>query len=124
MVKAIVARLATGSIKNFTTRGGSVSMPLSPYCVVWEGTPDIGGTDIVGVSEVIINTHFPQGNWAELDTYVFEELVTLVKNYIFTAVGSGRKFKLNITKKIGDIVAGNDDGTISRERTFTTLKFY
>jgi hypothetical protein len=124
LIKAIINQIKTGSISNAITRGGSVSRPTPPYVVVYEDTPENGGDERVGLSNIVINAHFPIGNWGELDGYIYRELPILLDKVILTAVDTGRTFRLNKTKTIGPPVDGNDDNTISRERVFSTVRFF
>lgn len=108
MTAAIVARLKTGTIKNVVPFG---SKPTAiPYIVV--KCERDGGVRLV---RVIV--HHNQGYQLDIEKYVFKNLSVLLRNWTGTD-SSGNTFKLKDADEYTDIVAVNDDSTLSMERVF------
>lgn len=108
MTSAIVARLKTGTIKNVVPFG---SKPTAvPYIVV----KCESGT---GVRTVRVTVHHNQGYQKDVEKYVFNNLSALLRNWTGTD-SSGNSFRLKDADEYTDIIAINDDSTISMERVF------
>lgn len=108
MTIAIIKRLKTGKIKNVVEYG---SEPTSvPYVVVKFESGQTGRM-------VRVIPHYPQGYGRDLEKYIFNDLSLLLKNWKGTD-SYGNTFVLKETDEYTDIVAKNDDDTISMERVF------
>ena len=108
MTIAIIKRLKTGKIKNVVEYG---SEPTSaPYVVVKLESGQAGRM-------VRVIPHYPQGYGRDLEKYIFNDLSLLLKNWKGTD-SYGNTFKMKETDEYTDIVATNDDDTISMERVF------
>ena len=108
MTSAIVARLKTGTIKNVVPFG---SKPTAvPYIVV----KCESGT---GVRTVRVTVHHNQGYQKDIEKYVFNNLSVLLRNWTGKD-SSGNFFRLKDADEYNEIVAVNDDSTLSMERVF------
>lgn len=123
MITAIINQLKIGSITNVIPRGDNVSNPDKPYVVVWKDPPvqQVGSQN--GLDEYVINAHFPKGWINEIEDYIEKETWQLLHDKLLTT-RDGRKVQIEATSKIGRLETGNDDGTISMGRTFTTIGIY
>lgn len=112
MTTAIVARLKTGTVSNVVAYGQSSTLPQPPYVVV-RMEP---GTNQTRMARVI--AHFSPGQNIFLEDYIFDELTDLLSDWEGTD-RNGNSFVLFTEEGYGDIIADNDDGTISAERLFS-----
>lgn len=111
MLTKIIERLQTGSISNVVKFGQSNDpMPSSPYVCVKPEVNPIG-------RQFRIIVHFDLGNNDLLDLYIFNELPELLSNWSYTDQ-YGNYVTVKDAKEYTDIVADNDDSTISMERVF------
>jgi hypothetical protein len=117
MLTKIIERLQTGSISSVIPFGVS-QLPSSPYACLKPETYPIGrGFRIIA--------HYDLGNTVEennenrkaLELYIFNELPDLLSNWSYTDE-YGNYVTVKDAKEYTDIVAGNDDSTISMERLF------
>ena len=109
MIDAIVARLNTGTISS-VVRFGVSTLPSPPYvCVKPEIHP--GGRGV----RVIAHTGIDEANI--LDDYIFNEVSTLLKDYEFTD-SNGNSLVVKDADEYTEVMADNDDNTISMERLF------
>jgi hypothetical protein len=108
MLTEIVTRLQTGSISNVVMFGSP--LPSSPYVCVKPEVNDIG-------RQLRIIVHYDLGNNDALDLYIFNELPDLLSNWSYTDE-YGNYVTVKDSKEYTDIVADNDDSTISMERLF------
>jgi len=111
MITKIIEQLNTGRVKNNFRFGGS-SNPMTPYNVVRKEIDSMGRGMIFRVF-----THFDPGQDLFLDDYVNGELSTLLNNFSATD-RHGNYNKIKIMQEGSEIIAHNDDGTISKERRF------
>lgn len=108
MLTKIIERLQTGSISNVVKFGEQ--LPYSPYVCVKPEVNPIG-------RQFRIIVHFDLGNDDLLDLYIFNELPELLSNWSYTDQ-YGNYVTVKDAKEYTDIVADNDDSTISMERVF------
>lgn len=108
MLTKIIERLQTGSISNVVKFGEQ--LPSSPYVCVKPEVNPIG-------RQFRIIVHFDLGNDDLLDLYIFNELPELLSNWSYTDQ-YGNYVTVKDAKEYTDIVADNDDSTISMERVF------
>lgn len=108
MLTRIIERLQTGSITNVVAFGSP--LPSSPYVCVKPETNPIG-------RQFRIIGHYDLGNNSALDLYIFNELPELLSNWSYTDE-YGNYVTVKDAKEYTDIVADNDDSTISMERVF------
>lgn len=108
MLTKIIERLQTGSISNVVKFGEQ--LPSSPYVCVKPEVNPIG-------RQFRIIVHFDLGNNDLLDLYIFNELPELLSNWSYTDQ-YGNYVTVKDAKEYTDIVADNDDSTISMERVF------
>lgn len=109
MLTKIVAKLKTGSIKNVVPFGSA--LPAGRYVVV---KPESGPNE---TRRFRIIPHVAQGEQITLENYLFNEVSTLLSGFQSTD-RHGNNFKVLDTGEWTDIVAENDDSTISMERVF------
>ena len=109
MITRFVERLKTGTVKNVVPFGVS-TMPSPPYVVVKPESAQNG-------RNFRIIPHFGVGQNILLENYVFNELSTLLKNFV-TTDRNGNNVKIKDAEEYTDIVCENDDSTISMERVF------
>ncbi len=111
MTAAIVAKLKMGPITNAVPFGGE-KLPAPPYVVV-KPEPDPLGR---GRRFRIIG-HARPGQQQFLEDYMFNTLSVLLGDAsVQSKHGNGNV--LLVEEEYGEIVASNDDGTISMERCF------
>ena len=124
MITAIINQLKTGSISNVLPRGSIQTNPTPPYVVVWgpELIPQPGDEDR-GKNQYFVSVHFNRGYINQLDDYIYDEIVDLLDEQILT-MRDGRKAKLEISGAPSNLIEGNDDNTISKERVFITPGIY
>lgn len=124
MLSAIITQLKTGSITTVLPRGAVTTNPQPPYVIVWgpELIPQAGDEDR-GKNQYFIAAHFARGFVNELDDYVYNELVDLLDEEVLI-MRDLRKAKLRISGAPSNLIEGNDDNTISKERTFITAGIY
>lgn len=124
MKKAIEDRLKTGSITRVYPKGDVVSNIQPPYIII--GGPVLvpqPGNEDRGKNQYTIYVHFQRGYVDQLDDYIYIELVSLLHKQRLT-MRDGRKATLHISGAPSDLIEGNDDGTISKERIFITAAIY
>ena len=109
MTTRIVERLKTGSVKN-VVQFGIATMPAAPYVVV---KPEASGNG----RNFLVIAHFKAGQNILLENYIFNEVSTLLKNFV-TTDRHGNNVRIKDAEKYTDIVVENDDSTISMERVF------
>jgi len=121
---AIITQLKTGSIKTVLPKGAMTTNPQPPYVIVWGPVliPQPGNEDR-GKNQYFISVHFPRGYVNDLDNYIYNETVDLLHNERLT-MRDGRKATLKISGDPSDLIEGNDDNTISKERIFITAGIY
>jgi hypothetical protein len=117
LLTKIIERLQTGSITNVFAFGFFQNVS-SPYvCLKPEIYPSGRGLRVI--------THYDLGNTVEennanrcaLENYIFNELSMLLKDYEYTDA-NGNYVEVKDAGEYTDIVADNDDSTISMERLF------
>ena len=108
MTAAIVTRLKTGTIKNVVPFGSKP--PAPPYIVV-------KCERVEGIRNVRVWVHHNQGYQKDIEKYVFNTLSVLLRNWTGTD-SSGNTFRLKDADEYNEIVAVNDDSTLSMERVF------
>ena len=109
MLKIVRNKLLTGSIKRVVVFGSE--MPKSaPYVVIKpEALPFGTGLRII--------VHYPRNYQTQLRSYIFDEVSDLLNGFVYTDE-SGTSNEVLDGEEYGDIVAVNDDNTISMERLF------
>lgn len=124
MITAIINRLKTGTITTVIPRGTNLVNITPPYVVVWgpELIPSPGDEDR-GKNQYFISAHFSRGYVNQLDDYIYNEVVDLLDKYRAT-MRDGRIATLYISGAPSNIIEGNDDETISKERTFISAGIY
>ena len=109
MINEIVIRLQTGSIGS-VVKFGTRELPAPPYiCVKMEKHPVGRGIRIIA--------HDIPDNQNILEDYIFRESSEILKNYKFTDAASNY-YVIKDADEYTEVVADNDDGTISMERLF------
>jgi len=109
MIDEIITRLQTGSVGN-VVRFGTRDLPSPPYiCVKTEKHPVGRGIRIIG--------HAAVDQQSMLEDYIFNESSVLLKDYKFTDA-LGNYCVVRDADDYTDVVADNDDDTISMERLF------
>lgn len=114
MLTAIVAKLKTGQITNVVPYGVK-TLPAPPYIVVKTETAPGNQRRF----RVIV--HMQPGQQTFLEDYVFNAVSVLLKSYEDDG-RHGNHFQLDEGLEYNDIVANNDDGTISMERVYYAPK--
>ena len=111
MTTKIVERLKTGTIKH-VVQFGVENLPAPPYVVVKSEK------DILGRGSIFrIIAHYLPGQNIFLDDYVNTEVFDLLDN--FSAESRNGNYNTLLTENdYNDIIIGNDDKTISKERIF------
>jgi hypothetical protein len=124
VIVAIIAQLKTGSITNVYPRGSTIINPSPPYVIVWgpELIPQSGNEDR-GKNQYFISVHFPKGFVNQLEDYIYNEVVSLLNNFR-GVMRDGRQATLKISGAPSNLIEGNDDNTISKERIFITAGIY
>jgi hypothetical protein len=108
MIDKVVAQLKTGTIKNVIPFG--FQTPNAPYvCVKPESVP-------MGRAFRCI-VHVKPDYVLDMENYLFNELSTLLKDWR-TTDRHGNTVTVKDGDEYTDIVAVNDDSTISMERVF------
>lgn len=110
MLAAVINQLKTGTITNVVPYGSA--LPAPPYVVV---RPERDPLDRGRVFRII--AHYQSGQQAWLEDYIFNEVLTLLDNFM----GESRHENDNqllTEQEYTDIIVDNDDGTISMERRF------
>jgi hypothetical protein len=108
MLAKIVAALKNGSIKNVVPFG--YPLPSSPYVVVKLEYNPIGRM-------IRVIAHMSQGDQLELEDYIFKESSDLLSGFESTD-RYGNTFHIYDYGEWSEVVANNDDSTISMERIF------
>jgi hypothetical protein len=124
LITAIIDKLKTGTIQNVYPRGSIAVNPQPPYVVVWgpELIPQ-PGYESRGKNQYFISVHFSRGCINELDDYIYNEIVDLLNEQVLV-MRDLRKAKLQISGAPSNLIEGNDDNTISKERVFITAGIY
>jgi len=113
MISKIVAKLKTGSIKKVFPFGMLDNYPDPPYVVVRpEAVPNVG-------RRYRIIAHFLPCHIIDLEDYTFNEVSVLLEDFEATD-RHGNNVKLLDEESYTDIIADNDDKTISMERSYYT----
>ena len=133
VLKAIINKLATGSITNVNTRGNmktylagaSDDELLQPYVLVFDDFPvNSYYTTENTIRPIMIEVHYPAGYIDEVNKYIEEEIIELLNRQRLTD-SEGYVFQVFVTAHVSTmsepnddrtISGGNDDGTISRFR--------
>lgn len=133
VLKAIMDKLATGSISNMYTRGNMETYVggknsddlLEPYVLVFDDYAiDAYYTTENTIRPIIVEVHYPPGYIDEVNKYIEEEIVGLLNRKRLTDA-EGYVFQVFTTSYLSIMVepnddktisGGNDDGTISRFR--------
>lgn len=124
MITAIINKLKTGTISNVYPRGCGVENPPAPYVIVWG--PELivqPGEDNRGKNQYFVSVHFSRGFINQLDDYIYNEVVDLLNNFR-CVMRDLRKATLKISGAPSNLIEGNDDNTISKERIFITAGIY
>lgn len=124
MLKAIIDQLKTGSITTVIPRGSVEVNPTPPYVVVWG--PDFieqPGNENKGKNQYFISAHFPRGFINQLDDYIINEVYDLLHKQILTTRDL-RNVRLHVSGGPSNMIEGNADNTISKERVFITCGIY
>lgn len=111
MITKIVAKLKTGKIKNVVPFG-SGNLPAAPYVVVKMESDGLGRGRLVRII-----AHMLPGQNTFLEDYIFNDVSVLLEGFETTS-RHGNRNVLETENEYTDIVANNDDGTISMERRF------
>lgn len=111
MIDAIVARLQTSAtIPNAVKFGPWEAPPSPPYvCVKPEIHPAGRGIRIIA--------HTTAEESSILDDYIFNEVSEILKDYEFTDT-NGNNLVVKDAEEYTEVMADNDDNTISMERLF------
>jgi len=109
-VQSVVERLQTGDVTN-VVQYGTERLPRPPYVVVRPERDPFRGRALR------IIAHYLPDQQRFLEDYVFNKLPDLLSGYEGDT-DEGVHFKVEATDEYTDIIAGNDDGTISMERVF------
>jgi hypothetical protein len=123
MITAIINQLKTGSVSEVIPFGQNAANPMQPYVVVWQDEPILQDSTEAGLNEYVINAHFPPGHINDLNDYIENEVYLLLNKQILIT-RDGRRVEVKVTGQIKRLVTGNDDNTISRERTCQTPAIY
>jgi len=124
LIKAIITQLKTGSLTRVYPKGSNIVTPIAPYIFVW-GPAFIsqGGNDGMGQNQYMISVHYQKGFINQLDDYIYNELLTLLhKKKMITR--DLRTVTLYLNGSVSEIIEGNKDGTISKERDILTAAIY
>lgn len=133
VLKAIIDKLATGSIPNIYTRGNMEVYPggkssnemLVPYVLVFDDyAVNAYYTTENTIRPIIVEVHYPPGYINKLNKYIEEEVVGLLnrkrltdaEGYIFQVFTTSYLSVMSEPNDDKTISGGNDDGTISRFR--------
>lgn len=111
MITKIVAQLKTGKIKNVVPFG-SGNLPAPPYAVVKMENDGLGRGRMVRIIG-----HMLPGQQTFLEDYMFNDVSVLLDGLKMISRHGNRNI-LETENEYTDIVANNDDGTISMERRF------
>ena len=124
MLTAIIDQLKTGSISTVLPRGAITTNPQPPYVIVW-GPELIGqpGDEDRGKNQYFISVHYARGYINQLNDYIYNEIVSLLNEQRLTTRDL-RKATLKISGAPSNLIEGNDDNTISKERVFITAGIY
>lgn len=133
VIKAIMNKLATGSIPNIYTRGNMEVYPggkdsdelLKPYVLVFDDyAVNSYYTTENTIRPLIVEVHYPAGYIDKLNKYIEEEVVELLnrkrltdsENYVFQVFVTPYLSIMSEPNDDRTISGGNDDGTISKFR--------
>lgn len=117
MIKAVIGRLKTGSVKNVILFGDSDKMPPPPYvCVKTEP----GAMNDRLNFRILLRRK--QGEQTLLDKYIFEELGELFNGHVWLEKSDGGKFRMMNNNDWYGPYASEDDKTIAMERIFYVPK--
>jgi hypothetical protein len=141
VLKAIMDKLATGSITNIYTRGNMEVYPggndtddmLVPYVLVFDDYAiNAYYTTESTIRPLIVDVHYPPGYIDKVNKYIEEEIIGLLNHKRLTD-SEGFTFQVYVTSYLSimsepnddkTISGGNDDGTISRfRRIFVPRRF-
>lgn len=124
MLTAIINQIKTGTIQTVIPRGSVQVNPTPPYVVVWgpELVPQPGNEDR-GKNQYFIAVHFNRGFINHVNDYIYNEVVDLLDGQRLTT-RDGRQATLYVSGAPSNLIEGNDDNTISKERIFITAGIY
>jgi len=133
ITKAIIEQLKTGSLTTVYPRGNMETYPggknstelLVPYVLVYDDYA-VNAYYITDntIAPYVIEAHFPVGFIDNLNSYIENEIITLLNRKRLTD-SDGYTFQVFVTADISimsepnddrSISGGNDDGTISKYR--------
>jgi hypothetical protein len=117
VIKAVVDRLKTGSIKSVIPFGNSDTLPPPPYVCV---KPEPGAMNDRLNFRLIV--HRKQGEQVPLEKYVFEELGGLLNPGVWLEKAGGGKFRVMSGGDWYGPYAEDGDKTIVMERMFYAPK--
>lgn len=118
MITEIITQLKTGTYTNVIARYDGVKNLVPPYIVVWE-TSRIQTGNGQSNTGFYISLHMVRGRMDDLNSYMNDELLTLLHKIVLTETGPPViSFRLLDTNELSPIIEANDDNTISRDRLF------
>jgi hypothetical protein len=117
VIKAVVDRLKTGSIKSVVPFGNSATVPPPPYVCV---KPEPGAMNDRQNFRIIV--HRKQGEQVLLEKYIFGELGKLLNPSVWLAKAGGGKFRVMNNADWYGPYAEDSDKSIVMERIFYAPK--
>ena len=111
MITKIIEQLKTGRVKNVVPYG-THPLPAPPYVVVRTEADGLGRGRIFRIF-----AHFIPGQIIFLEDYIQNDLTLLLRDFEVVS-RHGNRNRLFTEQDYSDIIANNDDGTISMERRF------
>lgn len=109
MITKIIEKLKTGAVKNVVPFGVT-QLPKPPYIVVKPESRKLNRA-----FRIIV--HFPAECITDLEDYTIGTVDDLLSNFAATD-RHGNDNALYTEGDYGDIITGNDDGTIAMERVY------
>jgi hypothetical protein len=117
VIKAVVDRLKTGSIKSVVPFGNSAALPPPPYVCVKQ---EPGAMNDRQNFRIIV--HRKQGEQILLEKYIFEELSELLNTSVWLEKADGGKFRVMSGGDWYGPYAEDSDKSIVMERMFYAPK--
>jgi hypothetical protein len=117
VIKAVVDRLKTGSIKNVIPFGNSDTLPPPPYVCVKQ---EPGAMNDRQNFRIIV--HRKQGEQVLLEKYIFTELSGLLNSGVWLTKADGGKFRVMNNSDWYGPYAEDSDKSIVMERIFYAPK--
>jgi hypothetical protein len=117
VIKAVVDRLKTGSIKNVIPFGNSSTIPPLPYVCV---KPEPGAMNDRQNFRIIV--HRKQGEQVLLEKYIYEELNGLLNSGVWFEKSGGGKFRVMNNNDWYGPYAEDSDKSLVMERIFYAPK--